>query len=195
MPIDDKVKQALGKKGAYGKDIDLDEYDEGDRDSEQIADLESTKYKEYMEHVGVVADEMARSGTLMFIDNGMSHCSPKVQEGLELSTVSEALKTHQGLKDFMWKAMDPAKDKYTAKTYLEDGDGFFVRVKAGYHIRNPMQACMLLNKNKSIQNVHNIIIVEDGASLEMITGCSTTHRANDSLHVGVTEIDPHKAEH
>jgi hypothetical protein len=88
----------------------------------------------------------------------------------------------------MWNAMDPAKDKYTAKTYLEDGDGFFVRVKSGYHIKTPMQSCMLLKTNRTVQNVHNIIIVEDGASLEMITGCTTAHHANDSLHVGVTEM-------
>ena len=84
--------------------------------------------------------------------------------------------------------MDPAKDKYTAKSYLEDSDGYFVRVKAGYHIKYPVQTCMMLKTNKSIQNLHNIIIVEDGASLEMITGCTTTHHANDSLHVGVSEM-------
>ena len=105
-----------------------------------------------------------------------------------MMTTKEALKVHDGLKDFYWKAMDPTKDKYTAKSYLEDSDGYFIRVKAGYHIKNPVQTCMLLNKDKSIQNLHNIIIVEDGASLEMITGCSTAHHANDSLHVGVSEI-------
>ena len=185
---DDSVREALGKKGAYGKDIDLDAYDEGERDADSVQDLEDSEYRRYMENVGVVADEMERSGTLMFIDNGMSHCSPKTQEGLEMSTVSQALKAHDGLKEFMWNAMDPAKDKYTAKTYLEDGDGFFIRVKSGHHIKNPVQSCMLLNQNKSIQNLHNIIVVEDGASLEMITGCSTIRHANDSVHVGVTEI-------
>ncbi len=170
MPSKDDVRQALDKKGVYGKDIDLERYDEGDKDATEITDLESSEYKRYMENVGVVADEMARSGTLMFINNAMSHCSPKVQEGLEVMSVSQALKVHQGLKEFMWNAMDPSKDKYTAKTYLEDGDGFFVRVKAGYHIKSPMQSCMLLDQNRSIQNIHNIIIVEDGASLEMITG-------------------------
>ncbi len=38
------------------------------------------------------------------------------------------------------------------------------------------------------QNVHNIVIVDDDASLEMITGCSTAHHANDAVHVGVSEI-------
>ena len=188
MPDNQSVKEALNKKGAYGADLDIDRYEEGTYEPEQVDDLQSSDYRKYMENVGVVADEINRAATLMFIDNGMSHCSAKPQEGLEMMTTKEALKKHDGLKDFYWKAMDPTKDKYTAKSYLEDSDGYFIRVKAGYHIKNPVQTCMLLNKDKSIQNLHNIIIVEDGASLEMITGCSTAHHANDSLHVGVSEI-------
>ena len=188
MPKSETVLKALDKQAAYGKDIDLEHY--GERSDEQITvdDLTKSDYRKYMENVGIMADEIGRSGTLMFIDNRPSHCSPDVQEGLELMSTSEALKRYNGLKDHFWKAMDPTKDKYTAKTYLEDSDGYFVRVRSGYHIKNPLQTCMLLNKDRSIQNLHNIIIVEDNASLEMITGCSTAHHADDALHVGVSEI-------
>ncbi len=182
------VKDALSQKGAYGADVDLDHYDDGTRDSPVIDDLESSEYRKYMEKVGVVADEMNRSGTLLFIDNAPSHCSTAPQEGLEMMSLKEALKVHEGLKDYVWKIMDPTKDKYTAKSYLENADGYFVRVKAGYHIKAPVQTCMMLDTDKSIQNVHNLVIVEDDASLEMITGCSTAHHANDALHVGVSEM-------
>lgn len=182
------VKDALSKKGAFGADIDLDRFDEGSKESVVIDDLESSDYKKYMERVGVVADEMDRAGTLLFIDNAPSHCSTKPQEGLEMMSLQQALKAHDGLRDYMWKAVDPTKDKYTAKSFLEDADGYFIRVKAGHHIKAPVQTCMMLNTDKSIQNVHNIVIVEDDASLEMITGCSTSHHADDALHVGVSEI-------
>lgn len=188
MPDNQAVKDALSKKGAYGSDIDLDDYDEGSKESVVIDDMESSDYRRYMENVGVVADEINRAGTLLFIDNAPSHCSAKPQEGLEMMSVQEALKVHDGLKDYMWKAVDPTKDKYTAKSYLEDADGYFIRVKAGHHIKAPVQTCMMLSTDKSIQNVHNIVIVEDNASLEMITGCSTAHHANDALHVGVSEM-------
>ena len=188
MPDNQAVKEALSKKGAYGADIDLDRYEEGERDPEQIDDLESSDYKEYMEKVGVVSDEMNRSGTLMFIDNGLSHCHTTEQEGMEMMSTQAALKKYDWLKDYMWKAVDPTKDKYTAKSFLENADGYFVRVKSGYHIKSPVQTCMLLNTDKSVQNVHNIVIVEDNASLEMITGCSTAHHADDALHVGVSEM-------
>ena len=189
MPADNQsVKEALGKKGAYGADLDLDRYEEGTKAPEQIDDLQSSGYKDYLEKVGVVADEMNRSGTLMFIDNGMSHCHASQQEGLEMMSTQEALKKYDWVKDYMWKAMDPAKDKYTAKSYLEDADGYFIRVKSGYHVKDPVQTCMMIKTDKTIQNVHNIVIVEDNASLEMITGCSTSHHANDALHIGVSEI-------
>lgn len=187
-PDNQAVRDALSKKGAFGADIDLNHYDEGSKESVAIDDLESSDYRKYMERVGVVADEMNRAGTLLFIDNAPSHCHAVQQEGLEMMSVREALKVHDGLKDYMWKAVDPSKDKYTAKTYLEDSDGYFIRVKAGHHIKAPVQTCMMLDTDRTVQNVHNIVIVEDDASLEMITGCSTAHHANDSLHVGVSEL-------
>ena len=52
------VKEALNKKGAYGADLDLDHYEEGSKDSVQIDDLQSSKYKDYMEKVGLTMDDL-----------------------------------------------------------------------------------------------------------------------------------------
>ncbi len=184
----DRVKEALGKAASYGKDIDLDHFEEGTYEPDKIENIDDSKeFKETMNKIGVTNEEN-RSGTIIFVDNGMSHCSNREQEGVELLSTQDALKKYDGLKDYMWKSIDPSKDKYTAKTYLEESDGYFIRVKPGYHAKYPVQTCMLLNKNKSIQNLHNIIIMEEGSSLEIITGCSTTQHSNDALHVGVSEI-------
>lgn len=189
MPESETVREALAKKGAYGPDVELDRYDEGSRESRSIDDMQSSDYKDYMEKVGVVADEMNRSGTLLFIDNAPSHCGTTAhQEGLEIMSLHQALEAHPGLRDYMWKAMDPTKDKFTAKSYLEDADGYFIRVKSGYHISTPVQTCIMLDTDRTVQELHNLVIVEDDASLEMITGCTTTHHANDALHVGVSEM-------
>ena len=79
MPDNQSVKEALNKKGAFGTDIDLDSYELGSKDADVVEDLRDSEYEKYMENVGVVSDEINRAGTLMFIDNGMSHCSTKVQ--------------------------------------------------------------------------------------------------------------------
>ncbi len=188
---DSEIKKALGKKAAFGSDIDLDRYEEGERDKaapiENLADApDDLKLK--MINVGVDTDDSARSGTILFMDNGMTHCSNRAQEGVIIEPTRLAFKHYPWVKGYYWKAVDPAKDKYTAKTYEEDSDGYFIYVKPGYHLKYPVQTCMMLGQDKSIQNLHNIIIVDDNASLDIITGCTSVHHANDALHVGVSEM-------
>ena len=184
------VTKALDKKGKYGRDFDLDKYaSTSSNDSKEIKDLTKTSadMKSQLVNVGVVPDEKERSGTILFIDNAQSHCSTKTKDAEVMST-KDALKKYNGLKEYFWKAVDPTKDKYTAKTYLEESDGYFIRVKEGKKVTEPLQTCMMIDRDKSIQNVHNIIIVEKNAHLEIITGCTSHKHASDSLHIGVSEI-------
>ena len=143
---DQGVKQALGKAASFGPDVDISDYEVGNRDVEQIKELDKTSedMKETMINVGVTTDNVNRDGTIIFINNGMSHCSNSAQEGVEMLSTKEALAKYDWLKDYSWKAVDPQKDKYTAKTYLEDSDGYFIRVNKGYHAKHPVQTCMLL---------------------------------------------------
>jgi len=184
------VTKALDKKGKYGRDFDLDQYaSTSSDDSKVIEDLTKTSadMKSQLVNVGVIPDEKERSGTILFIDNAQSHCSTKTKDAEVMST-KDALKKYDGLKKYYWKAVDPTKDKYTAKTYLEESDGYFIRVKAGKKVTEPLQTCMMIDRDKSIQNVHNIIVVEKNAHLEIITGCTSHKHASDSLHIGVSEI-------
>ena len=184
------VTKALNKKGKYGRDFDLDQYaSTSSDDSKEIEDLTKTSadMKSQLVNVGVIPDEKERSGTILFIDNAQSHCSTKTKDAEVMST-KDALKKYDGLKEYYWKAVDPTKDKYTAKTCLEESDGYFIRVKAGKKVTEPLQTCMMIDRDKSIQNVHNIIVVEKNAHLEIITGCTSHKHASDSLHIGVSEI-------
>ncbi len=185
----EKVKDSLGKKATYGRDIDLSNFHEGTYEPERIDDLTaaSDDMKKDMEDVGIIPSGEGRSGSIIFIDNGESHISNSTQDA-EMMSTRDALKKYNGLPEYFWKAVDPAKDKYTAKSYLEDADGYFIRVKKGKTVTTPIQSCMMINRDRTIQNVHNIVIIEEGASLEMITGCTTNKHATESLHIGVTEI-------
>lgn len=186
---DRSVKEALNRKAAYGPDIDFSKYEDDDAQI-KIDDLEKADKdtRGIMENVGVVADEKGRSGTIMFINNKVSHCSVKEQEGLEIMPLSVALKKYDWLKDYCWKAVDPEKDKYTAKAYSENADGYFIHVLPGFKIKDPVQSCMMIGAKKGAQTLHNIIIAEEGSSVELITGCATGSHINEALHVGVSEI-------
>lgn len=187
----DRVKDALSKASGYGPDVDIGKYADAPSDTEKIDDLRKIDddKKQAMSNIGIIADEKGREGTIMFIGNGLSHCSNKAEEGIEVISTREALKKYPWAKDYVWKAIEPDKDKFTAKTYLDEADGYFVHVKKGYHAKNPLQSCNLIGRNKAVQTLHNIVIVDEGASLEMITGCATGgHEVNDALHIGVSEI-------
>jgi Fe-S cluster assembly scaffold protein SufB len=51
-----------------------------------------------------------------------------------------------------------------------------------------VQACLYLAKKQAIQNVHNIIIAEEGSELHIITGCTVAPRHDPGLHLGVSEL-------
>jgi hypothetical protein len=55
-------------------------------------------------------------------------------------------------------------------------------------VKFPFQSCLFLATLGGIQHVHNVIKVEDGASLNMITGCMSGRSVGRGLHLGVTEI-------
>ncbi|NLL94165.1 MAG: SufD family Fe-S cluster assembly protein [Thermoplasmatales archaeon] len=184
------VEKALTKKAAHGPDVDITKYEMGPGSMDAIDDLGKAPrdLAEKMGEVGVVTDEGARDGSLLIVNNAVGHCSLRVSDGMELMPLDRALEKYDGLKDHMWKLVEPDKDKFTATAYTEKATGYFIRIKEGHHIKNPIQTCMMIGKDRSIQNLHNIIVVEKGASCEIITGCATGNQAGDSLHIGISEF-------
>ena len=51
-----------------------------------------------------------------------------------------------------------------------------------------MQSCLLVAENYVSQNVHNIIIVEEGAELQVITGCTLAKNDAEGIHLGISEF-------
>ena len=82
----------------------------------------------------------------------------------------------------------PDKDKYTALVALHQTEGYFIRVKAGRKVEKPIQACLFVSESNVSQNVHNIIIVEDGAEANVITGCNIHADVKEGLHAGISEF-------
>ena len=184
-----RAESAVEKKAAFGEDIELEKFEEGSRISKPIDDLQTLdeESKRTLLQVGVVPSEEGRSGSLLVLDNAVSHSSLK-DENVELMSTQKALEKYDWLKDYSWKLVSVETDKYTAKTYLENADGYFIRVPAGKKSSMPVQTCLMLNSKKAYQTVHNIIIVEEGASLDIITGCTAKKGVEEGLHLGISEM-------
>jgi Fe-S cluster assembly scaffold protein SufB len=194
MPTDDvnlkkRATSAANKKAAFGEDFELEKYEEGSKISRPIENLQTLDEdsKKTLLQVGVVPSEEGRSGSFLVLDNAVSHSSQK-DKNVELMSTHKALEKYDWLKDYSWKLVQVDADKYTAKTYLEDADGYFVRVPAGKKSSMPVQTCLMLGSKKVSQTVHNIIVVEEEASLDIITGCTSKRGVEEGLHLGITEM-------
>jgi len=195
MPSSDELKKraesARKKNAAYGEDIDLDQYDYSYTEPSSIGSIEeiSPSDRHLVSEVGFDPSQRKVSATFMQFDNESFLADVLLgQEGLEVLPTGQALQKYDWLKDYLWRAVPVDADKYTARSELESYNGYFIRAKAGAKIGMPVQSCLIMKKNQTVQNVHNIIIAEEGSELHIITGCATPSNVEQSLHLGISEF-------
>ncbi len=83
-------------------------------------------------------------------------------------------------KDYLWKIAS------RSDMYKKEETGVFLNVKKDIILKEPLYASFLIHKF-SRQIIHNVIVIESGASAHIFTGCSS-RRQEDSLHFSTTEI-------
>jgi len=186
----EKARSAAKKPAADGQDVDLSVFTSPEKDLPYQSDPSALPLqdKQQMLSTGIMLDDQKeRSGTFLQMDNTPVHFSAD-QEGVEVMAVSEALEKYSWLQDYWWKAVAVDTDKYTAAVELNRADGYFIRALPGQKSVYPVQACLYLAKKQAVQNVHNIVIAEEGSELHIITGCATAPRNDPGLHLGVSEF-------
>ncbi|MCK4487454.1 MAG: SufD family Fe-S cluster assembly protein [Desulfobacterales bacterium] len=187
--LEEKARQAQDKKAALGPDIDLDAYQSEPVSHDYVEDLSdlSKADKKQMLLAGIDAEETDRSGTFVQKDTAVLHAHSK-QEGLEVIPIREALKQYNWVEDYYWKLVAVDTDKYTARAHLDLHNGYVIRALPGSKVVYPVQACLYLEKEGLSQNVHNIVIAEEGAELHVITGCAAAAHLRRGLHIGISEF-------
>ncbi|MHA1769545.1 MAG: SufB/SufD family protein [Candidatus Thorarchaeota archaeon] len=185
-----RATEAKNKKAEYGDDIDLDEYSlSSDHGRMSSLDDLSESDRELVKDVGFDPSEDKVAGSFIQFDNESILADVLMaQEGLEVLPLAEALTKYNFLKDYLWNAVPVDADKYTARSELVDYNGYFIRAKARARIEMPVQSCLIMKKDQSLQNVHNIVIAEEGSELHIITGCATPSSVEQSLHLGISEF-------
>jgi len=184
-----KAAEAKDKKASFGEDIDLEKFEEGSKDIpmvDRLAELPEEEQRTLLS-AGVLPSEQGRSGSFVLIDDSVIHSSIK-DKGVEVMPVSKAMEKYEWMKDYYWQAVAPDADKYTSRAFMEEADGYFIRALPGAKVTAPVQTCLMIKGKKVAQAVHNIIIVEEGAEMDVVTGCSTSKGVEDALHLGVSEF-------
>ena len=191
LDIKEKAGGAKEKKAVLGPDIDLSRYTQH-IEKGRIESLEglSQQAREAAILAGIDVKEETRSGTYIQVDHSVVYERlNKIYEGkLEIMSTTEALRRYDWLEDYYWKSVPVDQDKYTAQAELNMTHGYFIRVLPHQKLDYPVQACLLVAESHVSQNVHNIIIVEEGAELQVITGCTLSKSDAEGIHVGVSEF-------
>ena len=184
-----QAAQAKDKKAAFGTDIDLLKYQLLSDDKSDPLDLEGLTHEDRGKIIqsGVDLDEQNRAGTFLQADHRIVHCAVK-QPGLEVLPMAQALEEHPWLEEFYWKAVPVDADKYTAQAELHFQNGYFIRALEGQRVTTPIQACLYMKHDNTAQNVHNVIIAEEGSELNIITGCATAPSLQSGIHIGISEF-------
>ena len=90
-------------------------------------------------------------------------------------------------KHFM-KLVPPTDHKFAALHGAVWSGGSFVYVPKGVSVEIPLQSYFRLNAKGAGQFEHTLIIVDEGASLHFIEGCSAPKYNLASLHAGCVEL-------
>ena len=136
--------------------------------------------------VGIDPEERGRSGSFFQCNHRVVSCGAKAQ-GVEVLPISVALERY-GLEGYWWKAVEPEKDAFTKRVQLHQEEGYFIRSSPGAKVVYPLQACLYISVDRLAQDVHNVVIAEEGSELHVITGCATSPHVRSGLHVGVSEF-------
>ena len=92
------------------------------------------------------------------------------------------------VKSHFMKLVPPTDHKFAALHGAVWSGGSFVYVPAGVHVEIPLQSYFRLNAPGAGQFEHTLIIVDQGAYLHFIEGCSAPKYNVANLHAGCVEI-------
>lgn len=91
-------------------------------------------------------------------------------------------------KQYFGTIIPSADNKYSALNTAVWSGGSFVYVPKGVHVDIPLQAYFRINAENMGQFERTLIIIEEGASVHYIEGCTAPVYSTNSLHSAVVEI-------
>jgi Fe-S cluster assembly scaffold protein SufB len=151
--------------------------------------MTSSKDKLDLRKVGYdESGETPRSASFL-IEDDTTRVAASKERALVMDSMRKARTDYPWVKDLEWSLVDPDSDEFTRLVAShENPTGNFIYVKEGAKIRFPAQSCFLLKADRNEQVLHNIIVLEPGSELHLITGCTAASYSNAGKHIAVTEI-------
>ena len=96
------------------------------------------------------------------------------------------------VKKYFGTVVPFADNKFSALNSAVWSGGSFIYVPKGVHLDKPLQSYFRINNEKSGQFERTLIIVDEGADVHYVEGCTAPTYSKESLHAAVVEIFVHK---
>lgn len=140
-----------------------------------------------LRQTGIVMSGASRAGTFFQANCNVTRCDCTAS-GVEILPLTDAVRRHDGLKEYLWRLVEREKDAFTEETARHLDNGYFIRALPGEKVIYPVQACLYIRNDNLAQRVHNVVVAEEGSELHIITGCATHPDLTSGLHIGISEF-------
>jgi Fe-S cluster assembly protein SufB len=111
------------------------------------------------------------------------------KEGVVFLSMDEGLKQYPDLiKEYFGKNIPSGDNKFAALNTAVWSGGSFVYIPKGVQVKMPLQAYFRINSPNAGQFERTLIIVDEGASVHYVEGCTAPAFSSGSLHSAVVEI-------
>lgn len=184
------VRNALKKGAIY--DINLEEFNfsmlkgEVPRELNSLDELDLTEL-EALSAVGVNMNDESNIGKYLLYGQDALTLSPKIA-GVEIIPIGQALETYPEIKKkYFFKIVNATQDVFTKAVAETIPRGYFIRVKEDVRVEEPLQAGLFMHKEMSSMSLHNLVVLEEGAHLHLITGCTAGCTLQAGLHIAISE--------
>jgi len=111
------------------------------------------------------------------------------KQGVIFLSADHGLMEHEELfKQYFGTVIPSSDNKFAALNSAVWSGGSFIYVPKGVHVDVPLQAYFRINTKDMGQFERTLIIVDEGAYVHYVEGCTAPIYASDSLHSAVVEI-------
>lgn len=140
--------------------------------------------------LGVVdAEEKYLDGVSNQLESEVIYHKNKTDKDIIFMSTDQALKEYPDLfKKYFNTLVDYQENKYTALNGAVWSGGSFIYIPPFTKVDRPLQSYFRIDTESLGQFERTIIIVDEGAELSYIEGCTAKSYAKSSLHAGVVEI-------
>ncbi len=143
------------------------------------------------ERLGVKPEELEvlASGFSIDVDNVVVKAVLKYLEkkGVIFTSMDEAVKRYPVVKEYAFRGLHPQLNRKTAYHVMLWAGGPFIYVPKGVKIPQPLQGVFIIGREGLGQTEHTLIVLEEGAELHWIEGCTTPIALRYAVHLGGLE--------